>query len=148
MFTQFTMLGFMALVFWLLIIRPQQKKAKEQGNLLKQLKKNDKIVTSAGLVGIVLNVRDDSITLRTGDSTVEIVEAGRLLENLNLLSATVTRTRKREVQEWRVIRTATVLNLQYEPHEMAFYDGVTAAVRNQAKLAGDQGFEAFGVGTR
>ena len=74
MFTQFTMLGFMALVFWLLIIRPQQKKAREQTDLLKQLKRNDRVVTSAGLVGIVLNVRDDSITLRTGDSTVEVTK--------------------------------------------------------------------------
>ncbi|MEW5978248.1 MAG: helicase-related protein [Acidobacteriota bacterium] len=78
-----------------------------------------------------------------GRNPAETVEAGRLLENLNLLSATVTRTRKREVQEWRVIRNAKVLNLEYGPQEMAFYNGVTAAVRNRARLAGDQGFEAF-----
>lgn len=62
----------MMVVVWMMIIRPQQKKAKEQGELLKTLKANDKVVTSSGIIGIVTSVRDDSVTLRSGESKLEI----------------------------------------------------------------------------
>ena len=73
----------------------------------------------------------------------KLVEVSRLLENLNLLSATVTRTRKREVQEWRVIREARVLDLEFHPYEMDFYRSVTEAVRKRVSVRGDRAFEAF-----
>ena len=45
-------------VFYLLIIRPQSKKMKEQQELLKGLKINDKIITNAGIVGVVKDIDD------------------------------------------------------------------------------------------
>lgn len=74
MITQLTMMLFIGLVFWLLFIRPQSKKAAEQAALVKQLKRNDKVTTTSGIVGTVVSVRDDSVTLRSGDSTVEVTK--------------------------------------------------------------------------
>lgn len=68
--------------------------------------------------------------LEVGDHS-KLVELGRLLEDLNLLAATVSRTRKREVQEWRVLREPAVFHSQFNDREMAFYIAVTKAVRDR-----------------
>jgi preprotein translocase subunit YajC len=54
------MLGFMVIIFYFLLIRPQQKRAKEQANLISAIKSGDRIITSGGLHGIVANARDAS----------------------------------------------------------------------------------------
>ena len=62
----FTMLVPMALIFmifYLLLIRPQQKKQKEQEALLKSIEKGDHVVTAGGLHGKVTGVTDDTLTL-------------------------------------------------------------------------------------
>jgi superfamily II DNA/RNA helicase len=79
------------------------------------------------------------------DNNAEIIEASRVLENLNLFGATVSRTRKREVQEWRVIREAKVLDLEFSPQEMAFYNKITQIVRRRVSDWGNQAFEAFAL---
>lgn len=57
---QFIMLGAIMLVFWLFMIRPQAKKAKEQKKFLENLTKGDKIVTIAGIHGTINRVNDDN----------------------------------------------------------------------------------------
>lgn len=59
------------------------------------------------------------------------VEVGRRLEKLNLFSSTISRTRKREVQENRVERQAQTVKVTFSPSEMEFYNGVTEAVQNR-----------------
>jgi preprotein translocase subunit YajC len=59
----FLPLGLVFVVFYLLLIRPQQQKAKEHRVLLANLKKNDEIITSGGLYGRVLAMADDVITV-------------------------------------------------------------------------------------
>ncbi len=49
----------MVLVFWFFMIRPQSKKAKEQKNFVNNLQKGDKIVTIAGIHGVVNKVNED-----------------------------------------------------------------------------------------
>jgi preprotein translocase subunit YajC len=66
------MLVMMMVVVWFMIIRPQRRKAKEQTELLKNLKANDKVVTSSGIIGIVTSVRDDSVTIRSGEAKLEV----------------------------------------------------------------------------
>ena len=51
------------LVFYMLLIRPQQKKAKEHQAMLGQLKKNDEVVTSGGIYGKVVALTDTVVTL-------------------------------------------------------------------------------------
>ena len=50
----------MILVFWLFMIRPQAKKAKQQKTFISDLKKGDKVVTIAGIHGVVNKVNDDA----------------------------------------------------------------------------------------
>jgi preprotein translocase subunit YajC len=49
---------FMGIIFYFLLIRPQQKRAKEQAAMIASIKSGDRIVTSGGLHGIVANARD------------------------------------------------------------------------------------------
>ena len=50
-------------VFYFLLIRPQQKKAKEHRQMLGQLKKNDEVMTSGGIYGRVTALGDNVVTL-------------------------------------------------------------------------------------
>jgi preprotein translocase subunit YajC len=62
-FTSFVPLIFMFAIFYLLLIRPQQKKAKEHKALLETLKKGDLVITAGGIHGKVTAVEDNVITL-------------------------------------------------------------------------------------
>jgi len=53
------MMGMMILVFWLFMIRPQAKKAKQQKQFINDLQKGDKIVTIAGIHGTINKVNED-----------------------------------------------------------------------------------------
>jgi len=56
------------LIFYLLIIRPQNKKRKETEKMLTNLKKGDKVVTIGGLYGTVQNVRETTVILKVDDN--------------------------------------------------------------------------------
>jgi preprotein translocase subunit YajC len=58
-------------IFYLLIIRPQNKKRKETEAMLKSLKKGDKIVTIGGLYGVVTKVKDSTVVIKV-DNNVEL----------------------------------------------------------------------------
>ena len=63
----FVMIGMIFLIFWFLVIRPGNKERKERENAVKNLKKNDKVVTNAGIHGTVVGLEDDTVTLRVDD---------------------------------------------------------------------------------
>jgi preprotein translocase subunit YajC len=65
----------MGVIFYFLLFRPQQQRAKQQAKLLATLKAGDKVVTSAGIVGNVITVKDTTVTLRSGDSKFEVTKA-------------------------------------------------------------------------
>ena len=56
------------IVFYFLLIRPQQKKAKEHREMLKNLQKGDGVVTTGGLHGRVTSVADDTVTIEIADN--------------------------------------------------------------------------------
>ena len=56
------------IIFYFMLIRPQQKKEKERLNMLKNIKKNDEVVTSGGIHAVVLNVKERTATLRVDDN--------------------------------------------------------------------------------
>lgn len=58
-YTQIIFLVAMVLVFWLFFIRPQSKRAKNQKKFIDDLQKGDKIVTIAGIHGVINKVNDD-----------------------------------------------------------------------------------------
>jgi preprotein translocase subunit YajC len=57
---QLIFLALMIVVFWFFMIRPQAKKAKDQKKFIDDLQKGDKVVTIAGIHGIVNKVNDDN----------------------------------------------------------------------------------------
>jgi len=57
---QLVLLGGMILVFWLFMIRPQQKKAKQAKQFQENMSKGDRIVTTAGIHGTVYKVNEDN----------------------------------------------------------------------------------------
>ena len=66
-------LAIIFLIFYLILIRPQQKEQKEFKKLLSNLKKNDQIVTMGGIHGTIVNVKDKTFIIRVDDNTrVEI----------------------------------------------------------------------------
>ncbi len=75
MFQMLGMVVFFIVVMYFIMIRPQQKKAKEHDLLLKSLKPKDKIVTSGGVVGIVVSVGDRSVTIRSADTKLEVLKS-------------------------------------------------------------------------
>ena len=57
------------LVFYFLVMRPQNKKQKEAKKMLESLRKGDRIVTIGGLRGTVVSVKDDAVVLKVDDNT-------------------------------------------------------------------------------
>ena len=57
---QLLMMGAIILVFWMFMIRPQAKKAKLQKTFIEGMQKGDKVVTIAGIHGVIHKVNDDN----------------------------------------------------------------------------------------
>ena len=59
-------------IFYFLLIMPQQRKQKKWQEMLKEIKPGDKVVTSGGLTGAVMSVKDDAIVLRVPPDNIKI----------------------------------------------------------------------------
>jgi preprotein translocase subunit YajC len=57
-------------VFYMLLIRPQQKRQRELQETISQLKTGDRIVTTGGIIGTITTVRDASFLIRSGDKSI------------------------------------------------------------------------------
>ena len=64
----------MFVVLWFLMVRPQMKKAKEHKALIAALAKGDEVVTGGGLVGKVIKVGDNYVTLEIAEGTEVVVQ--------------------------------------------------------------------------
>ncbi len=73
--TGFIPMILLVVVFYFVLIRPQQRKAKEHAELLKGIKGGDKVVTSGGIVGTVVTVKEKTVTLRSADAKFEITKS-------------------------------------------------------------------------
>jgi preprotein translocase subunit YajC len=67
-FQQIIPLVFMFAIFYFLLIRPQQKKAKEHKALLEAMKKGDNVITAGGVHGKVTAVENDLVTLEIANN--------------------------------------------------------------------------------
>ena len=72
-----TMLQFVPifLILYFLLIRPQQQQKKKQEQMLKALKKGDRVLTTGGMYGTVLGVDDVKVVLRIADGPKEDIKA-------------------------------------------------------------------------
>jgi len=57
-------------VFYLLLIRPQQKKQRQLQATIAELKAGDKVVTTGGVIGVITAVRDTSFLIRSADKSI------------------------------------------------------------------------------
>lgn len=57
-------------VFYMLLIRPQQKKQRELQETISQLKAGDRVVTTGGVIGTITTVRDTSFLIRSADKSI------------------------------------------------------------------------------
>lgn len=69
-FQQFIPLALMFAIFYFLLIRPQQKKAKEHRALLESIKKGDQVITAGGVHGKVASVEDGIVGLEISTGVV------------------------------------------------------------------------------
>jgi len=66
----------MLLIFYFLMIRPQQKRQKEMQKMLAAVKKGDRVLTASGLYGVVAGVKDDVVVLKIADNVkVEMIKS-------------------------------------------------------------------------
>ncbi|EHQ29026.1 preprotein translocase subunit YajC [Mucilaginibacter paludis] len=70
-YTQYIMMGLIVVVFYFFMIRPQIKKQKDQKKYVDEMKKGDKIVTTAGIHGKVVEIADVTILVEV-DNGVKI----------------------------------------------------------------------------
>lgn len=61
-------------VFYFLLIKPQQKQKKDHAEMVKNLAKNDEVITSGGIHGTIVNVKEASVVLRVDDTAKIEVE--------------------------------------------------------------------------
>ncbi len=59
-------------IFYFILIRPQRQQQKRHEELLKQVKRGDEVVTSGGIVGEVVHVKDDRITIKSGEARLVV----------------------------------------------------------------------------
>jgi preprotein translocase subunit YajC len=72
------MMGMMVvfvIIMYIVMIAPQRKKAKELDRMLQALRAGDKIVSSSGILGIVLSIKDKSVFIRSGETKLEILKS-------------------------------------------------------------------------
>jgi len=84
-FMQFAPMLVIFLIFYFLLIRPQQKKAKLQQEFLKELKRGDMVITNAGIVGTIRTVSEKLVTLEIDNGVCMKILRSQVLESANAL---------------------------------------------------------------
>lgn len=70
-------IALMVLLFYFLLIKPQQKVQKKRNEMMSRMKVDDKVVTVGGIVGIVAEITDDSVWLEVCDGMeIEVKKSG------------------------------------------------------------------------
>ena len=73
-------------IMWLLLIRPQQKKAKEHRSMIEALRRGDQVVTAGGLIGKVSKVKED------GEVEIEIAEGVKVRVVRSTITGVLSKT--------------------------------------------------------
>jgi preprotein translocase subunit YajC len=61
--------------FYFILIRPQSQQRKKQAALLSTLKSGDKVITASGIIGVVITVKDTTVSIRSADAKMEVTKA-------------------------------------------------------------------------
>ncbi|MDP2828219.1 MAG: preprotein translocase subunit YajC [Sulfuricellaceae bacterium] len=79
---QFLPLVVIFILFYFMLIRPQMKRGKEQKNMLEALQKGDEVVTTGGLLGKVVKVNDNYISVEIAENTIINVQKQAIINLL------------------------------------------------------------------
>ena len=66
--SQLMAIALIFVVFYFLLIRPQKKAQDDHKKMIEGLKKNDEVITSGGIHGIIANVKESTVTLKVDDN--------------------------------------------------------------------------------
>ena len=66
-------------IFYFILIVPQRRQLKQHQELVAALEKGDRVVTAGGIIGEITGIKDDSVQIKTGTSTV-VVERSRIVK--------------------------------------------------------------------
>src|ERR1041384_6935184 len=72
MFGMIAIMGFM--MYWI-VIRPQRTRQKQLDALMKNLRTGDKVLTGSGIVGVVIGVKEKTVSIRSADSKLEVLKS-------------------------------------------------------------------------
>jgi len=72
------MFGAIFLIFYFLLIRPQRKQQKSHDEMVKSLSRGDEVVTIGGIIGKIVHLTDDRMTIKTADDTRLEVERSKI----------------------------------------------------------------------
>jgi preprotein translocase subunit YajC len=70
-----TLVLLMLVMMYFLMFRPQQQQRAKHAELLKNLKSGDRIATASGIVGVVITVKDRTVSIRSADAKMEVTKA-------------------------------------------------------------------------
>ncbi len=72
------MLVFFVAIFYFILIRPQRQQTKRHEEMVKGLRRGDEISTVGGIVGQIIHVKDDRLTIKTADETRLVIERDKV----------------------------------------------------------------------
>ena len=98
LFSTILMLVMMLAIFYFMLIRPENKRKKEAEQMRSSVKTGDKIVTIGGIMGTVVNVKEDRIVLETSADQVRI-EMAKWAISSNETAAEAARIEAKKAQE-------------------------------------------------
>ena len=70
----FALIAGIILFMWLFVFRPQSKRAKEQKEFLSSLTPGIEVITSGGIIGTIVDVKDNIVSLNIGNSTIRVLK--------------------------------------------------------------------------
>ena len=73
--TSFVPFLLIIVIFYIALIRPQQRRAKQHDTLMKTLKAGDKVVVSGGIVGTIITVKEKTLSVRSADAKFEVLKS-------------------------------------------------------------------------
>ncbi len=79
----FGMIGIMMVIFYFMLIRPQQVRERERKKMLENTKSGDRVVFSGGIIGIVTNVKEKTFIIKIADNVKIEVSRGAVTQILD-----------------------------------------------------------------
>ena len=68
-------IGLIIAIFYFVMIRPQRRQQAERDKLLATVQKGDQVVTASGIVGEVVYIKDDQVTIRSGETKLVVLKS-------------------------------------------------------------------------